>query len=65
MIVFGTTTFMLFGFLVTVANSEFFSPENTNAYSLFASWLVHVGAVVAAGGMTGLKFVNYSVMPGA
>ena len=56
---------MLFGFLVTVASSEFFSPANTNAYSLFASWLAHIGAVVAAGGMTGLKSLNYSVMPGA
>jgi len=65
MILFGTTTFMLCGFLVTVASSEFFSPANTNAYSLFASWLAHIGAVVTAGGMTGLKYLNYSVMPGA
>lgn len=56
---------MLLGFLLTVSSSEFFSPKNTNAYSLFASWLAHMGAVVAAGGMTGLKLVNYSVMPGA
>lgn len=56
---------MLLGFLMTIGNSEFFSPTNTNAYHLFASWLAYMGAVVAAGGLTGLKLINYSVMPGA
>jgi hypothetical protein len=50
---FGAGALGFFGFIFTVASSDFFTPAHTNSFSLYGSLIAHL-SLVMTGGLLGL-----------
>lgn len=56
---------LAFGFFTTsVATAPFFTPQHTNAFSIYAHAIGTMGALMT-GAMFSLNVVGFSIMPGA
>ena len=53
----------LWSFLLGICSSEYFTATHTNSYNLIVSFFTHGLFTIGAGGLVGLRYLKYSVMP--
>ncbi len=63
MSLFGSTFFVALSSGLIMSCSGYYIPWHTNAFSVFAGTITQGIVVVGCGGLTGLSYANFSVMP--
>ena len=61
--VIGATFFVVFTSGVTMVSTGFYTPGHTNSFSTIGSILAQFVMALACGGLTGLRYARFSVMP--
>ena len=61
--VYGATFFVILTSGVAMASSGYFTPGHTNSFSMIGSLLSQIVVVLGCGGLTGLRYAKFSVMP--
>ena len=61
--IYGTTFFLTFGSCLYMVSNGYFTPAHTNSFGMISSTIAQVLMVVGCGGLTGLRYVNFSVLP--
>jgi hypothetical protein len=58
-----TSILSIGGFASAIAMSQYFTPLHTNSYNVLLHWLCIQSMALGAGGLFGLKYLNFSMLP--
>ena len=60
---YGATIFVILTSGAAMVNSGYYTPGHTNSFSTIGSILAQFAVALGCGGLTGLRYAKYSVMP--
>ena len=60
---FGTTSLVTLVSGIFMASNGYYTPANTNTFSIIASTLAQATIMAGCGGLTGLRYANFFVLP--